>query len=219
MRTLVFAGAKGGVGRTTVSGNVAAALAHQGTSTAWVTTAEGDWEHIENLTVFGCDADGLRQAINDAQAAVRDGIVVVDLPGDDAAPTWWAGDAQVIVVADGHAASLFAALETSRAWRDAQRPPAGFVLDNVAADTAATIAERFRLAVAQYVSMSLVSFGSVPPSAESRTLVNRGRFCKGKAAAVYAGLAKRLASEAESSGDKSDTLEGLRNRREQLRAA
>lgn len=219
MKTLVFACAKGGVGRTTVSGNVAAALARQGTNTAWVTPAEGDWEHVENLAVFGCSAESLRQAVNDAQAAVRDGVVVVDLPGDDSAANWWAGDAQVIVVSDGHGSSLTAGLNTTKAWRDSQRPPAGFVLNQVGSDVAAAVAARFGQAVAQFASLRLVDFGSVPVSAESGTLANRGRFCKGKSAGVYASLAKRLAAETVSSTDRADALESLRNRRETLKAA
>ncbi|MBX3112232.1 MAG: hypothetical protein KF857_09500 [Fimbriimonadaceae bacterium] len=219
MRTVLFANQKGGVGRTTVSGNVAAAAARAGTSTAWVTTADGDWARVENLTVFGSDPSGLRQAVNDAQAAVADGLVVVDLPACDHGAGWWTGEGDVVLVSDGDAASLYAALEAVKAWRDALKPPMGFVLNRVGADVADEVAANFRKTVAQYASVTVSRLGSVSNSAESGTLANTGRFCQGKATACYGALARRLMTVTETTATTTDAMDVLRSRRERLRAA
>ena len=218
MKTIVFTCTKGGVGRTTVSGNVAAALAQQGTKTAWVTTAEGDWAKRENLTVFGCPPDGIRQAVSDAQAATSDGVVIVDLPSCDSGSGWWTGEADVVLVTDSHPASLYAALETARSWKASRHPPVGFVLAN-ARESVDEVVVRFKKSIAQYASLTLSHFATIPASAESATLVNVGRFCQGKQAAPYSSLAKRLAALDSGTGDKPDVLNRLRERRDTFKAA
>ncbi len=218
MKTIVFASQKGGVGRTTVSGNVAASMAASGTQTIWVTTAEGDWAAPDGLTVLGSGSDGLKQAVTDAQAAGKD-AVVVDLSTCDKAAGWWSGEAAIVLVADGEAASLYAALETAKRWRDSGVDVQGFVLARVPDDVAPELARRFMKTVAQFANVRLTYFGSIPDSPDSAALVNIGRFCKGKAARCYREMVKRLETGHQPVTAEPDGLQGLRERRDLMRAA
>ncbi|MBS1707738.1 MAG: hypothetical protein JSS65_03345 [Armatimonadetes bacterium] len=219
MRSILFCSAKGGVGKTTVAGHVSACLAGQGTNVAMVTTAEADWAKAENLTVLSTSLDGLREAVNHGQSVAGSGVFVLDVPACDGTAGWWVGDADVVLVSDFEASSLYAALQTARTWTEAGHAPVGFVLAKAeSASTAAEVAGLFRSAASRFGSMALPFLGSVPATRDSAALLGRGRFCTGKALAPYEAIAKKLNAE-RSTADKVEVLEALKTRRDKLRAA